>query len=34
MKKAVMSSFEIVGQKASMDLYQIDMSSFVFPAGK
>jgi tetratricopeptide (TPR) repeat protein len=34
MKKAVMSSFEIIGQKASMDMYQVDMSNFVFPQGK
>ncbi len=31
LKRAVMSSFEIVGQKASMDIYQIDMTDFVIP---
>ena len=34
MKKAVMSSFEIIGQKASMDLYEVDMTNFVMPTGK
>lgn len=34
MKKAVMSSFEIIGQKASMDLYEVDMTNFVIPTGK
>ena len=34
MKKAVMSSFEIIGQKASMDMYQVDMSGYVLPEGK
>lgn len=31
LKKAVMSGFEIVGQKSSMDLYEVDMSDFKFP---
>jgi len=31
LKKAVMSSFEIVGDKASMDIFQIDMTDFVIP---
>jgi tetratricopeptide (TPR) repeat protein len=34
LNKAVMSSFEILGQKASMDIYQVDMTNFVFPTGK
>lgn len=34
MKKAVMSSFEIIGQKASMDMYQVDMTGYVLPEGK
>ena len=34
MKKAVMSSFEIVGQKASMDIYQIDMTDYTIPTAK
>jgi hypothetical protein len=29
-----MSSFEIIGQKASMDIYQIDMTDFKMPTGK
>jgi hypothetical protein len=29
-----MSSFEILGQKASMDIYQVDMTNFIFPTGK
>lgn len=33
-RKAVMSSFEIVGQKASMDIYQIDMTDYVIPTAK
>ena len=34
LKKAVMSSFEIVGQKASMDIYQIDMTDYTIPTAK
>lgn len=34
LNKAVMSSFEIIGQKASMDIYQIDMTDFKMPTGK
>lgn len=34
LNKAVMSSFEIIGQKASMDIYEVDMTNFVFPTGK
>ena len=34
LNKAVMSSFQIQGQKASMDIYQVDMSNFVFPKGR
>ena len=30
-KKAYVSGLEIVGNKSSMDLYEIDMSTFVFP---
>jgi hypothetical protein len=26
-----MASFEIVGQKASMDLYEVDMTGYQFP---
>lgn len=31
LKKAVMASFEIIGQKASMDLYELDMTGFEIP---
>jgi tetratricopeptide (TPR) repeat protein len=31
-KKAYISGYEIVGEKSSIDIYQIDMSTFVFPA--
>lgn len=31
LKKAVMSSFEINGEKANMDIFQIDMTDFVIP---
>lgn len=34
LKKAVMSSFEIIGQKASMDIYEVDMTGFTYPTGK
>lgn len=34
LKKAVMSSFEIIGQKASMDIYEVDMTGFEYPKGK
>jgi hypothetical protein len=34
LNKAVMSSFEIIGQKASMDIYQVDMTGFTIPTGK
>lgn len=34
MAKAVMSSFQIIGNKASMDIYEVDMTGFVFPSGK
>jgi len=34
LKKAVMVSFEIVGQKASLDMYEVEMSNFTFPTGK
>jgi hypothetical protein len=33
-KKAVLSSFEIVGQKASMDIYQIDMTDYIIPTAQ
>lgn len=33
MKKAVMSGFEIIGQKSSMDIYQIDMTNYIYPKG-
>jgi hypothetical protein len=29
-----MSSFEIIGQKASMDIYQVDMTGYTIPTGK
>jgi hypothetical protein len=32
--KAIMTSFEIIGQKASLDLYEIDMTGYTFPASK
>lgn len=32
LKKAVLSSFEIIGQKSSMDVYELDFSGFKFPA--
>lgn len=31
LKKAYMAGFEIVGQKSSMDIYEIDMTGFEFP---
>lgn len=34
LNKAVMSSFEIIGQKASMDIYQVDMTGYTIPTGK
>ncbi|MCF8433176.1 MAG: hypothetical protein K9G37_01790, partial [Crocinitomicaceae bacterium] len=34
LKKAVMVTFEIVGQKASLDMYEVDMSNFTYPTGK
>lgn len=34
LKKAVMSSFEIIGQKASMDIYEVEMENFTYPEGK
>ena len=30
--KAYISGYEIVGEKSSIDIYEIDMSTFVFPA--
>ena len=32
MKKAFISGYEIVGAKSSIDIYEIDMSKFVFPS--
>lgn len=32
LKKAFISGYEIVGEKSSIDIYEIDMSSFVFPS--
>jgi hypothetical protein len=29
-----MSSFEIIGQKASMDIFNVDMTDFSYPKGK
>lgn len=34
LNKAVLSSFQIIGQKASMDIYQVDMTDFVIPTSK
>ncbi len=34
LKKAVMAGFTIIGQKASMDIFEIDMSDFTYPAAK
>jgi len=34
LQKAVMSSFEIIGQKASMDIFNVDMTDFMYPKGK
>jgi tetratricopeptide (TPR) repeat protein len=34
LNKAVLAGFEIIGQKASMDIYEIDMSTFEFPKGE
>jgi len=34
LKTAVLSSFEIVGQKASMDMYKVDMTDFVIPTAQ
>jgi tetratricopeptide (TPR) repeat protein len=31
LKRAVMVSFELIGQKASLDLYDVDMNEFKFP---
>lgn len=31
LKKAYMAGFEIVGQKSSMDIYEVDMTNFEFP---
>ncbi len=33
LQKAVMASFELVGQKASLDLFEVDMTTFSFPLG-
>ena len=34
LQKAVMASFEIIGQKASMDIFNVDMTDFSYPKGK
>jgi hypothetical protein len=34
LKKAVLSSFEIIGQKSSMDVYELDFSTFKIPIAK
>lgn len=34
MNKAVMVGYEIVGQKSSLDMYEIDMSGFIYPISK
>ena len=32
--KAVMTSFEIIGQKASLDMYEVDMTGYEYPVNK
>jgi hypothetical protein len=34
LQKAVLSGFEIVGQKSSIDMYEIDMTGFEYPVVK
>jgi Tol biopolymer transport system component len=34
LKKAVMAGFEVFGQKASMNMYEVDMSGFTYPGKK
>jgi hypothetical protein len=34
MKKAVMAGFEVFGQKASLNMYEVDMSGFTYPGKK
>ena len=31
LKKALLSCYEIIGNKSSIDIYEIDMTEFVFP---
>jgi len=31
LKKAMLSGYELVGQKSSVDIYEVDMTDFVFP---
>ena len=32
LKKAFISGYEIVGEKSSIDIYEIDLSTYVFPS--
>lgn len=34
LNKAVMVSFEIIGQKASLDMYEVDMTGYTIPSNK
>lgn len=34
LNKAYMASFEIIGKKASLDIYDVDMNGFSYPTGK
>ena len=34
LNKAILSSFQIIGQKASLDIYQVDMKGYVIPTSK
>jgi len=34
LNKAVISSFELIGQKSSVDMYEIDMTNFEYPKGE
>jgi len=34
LKKAVLASVEILGQKSSLDIYEVDMTGFEYPAVK
>jgi hypothetical protein len=34
LNKAVLSSFQIIGQKASLDMYEVDMTGYIIPTSK